>query len=184
MYPFPYAQQALRLARYALEAAALGKRYRLPKYLPPEWVSRRAGVFLTLVQGGRLRACWGTLEPQHRHVAEEIVAAAHGVLTRDVRFPPLRAEEVQQVRIILTFVASPPQPASPAHIRPREHGVLVRSGGRSAVVLPHEGRTVRRMLSIARQKAGIRAGEPMEVYVFRVHSVEENPPAWRSSIPP
>lgn len=176
MEPFPHAQQAIAIARNALEAAVQGKTYRLPRDVPPELTSRRAGVFLTLVKNGKLRACWGTLEPQHRHIAEEIVVVARGVTTRDTRFPPLRADEVDKVRIILTLVASPPQPTSPARIRPREHGVLVRSGSRSAVVLPHEGRTVRRMLTLARQKARIREGEAVDVYVFRVVTIEEPTP--------
>ncbi len=145
----------------------------MPRRLSPELTSRRAGVFLTLVKHGQLRACWGTPEPQHRHIAEEVVAVAKGVCSRDTRFPPLRANEVNRLRIILTVVAGPPQPTLPARIRPREHGVLVRSGTRSAVVLPHEGRTVRRMLTIARRKAGIREGESVEVYVFRVYTIEE-----------
>lgn len=191
MKPFPHAKQAMAIARNALEAAVRGKAYHLPRDVPPELTSRRAGVFLTLVKEGRLRACWGTLEPQHRHIAEEIVAVARAVTTRDTRFPPLKPEEVDRVRIILTVVASLPQPTSPARIRPREHGVLVRSGNRSAVVLPHEGRTVRRMLTLARQKAGIRDGEPLEVYVFRVYTVEEptspkplRPPAVPAPPPP
>lgn len=179
MEPFVHAQQALAIARDALEAAARGKNYRLPRGLPSGLTSRRAGVFLTLVKEGKLRACWGTLEPQQPHIAEEIVAVAKGVCIRDTRFPPLQADEVNKLRIILTVVASPPQPASPARIRPREHGVLVRRGNRSAVVLPHEGRTVRRMLALARQKAGIRAREPVEAYVFRVYTIEE--PANRRS---
>ncbi|MGC8785587.1 MAG: AMMECR1 domain-containing protein [Armatimonadota bacterium] len=167
---------ALNLAREAIANATRGEKYPLPRNLPRELTSRRAGVFLTLVKNGKLRACWGTLEPQHRHIAEEIVAVARGVTTRDTRFPPLRAEEVDTARIILTIVISPPQPTSPARIRPREHGVLVRSGGRSALVLPHEGRTVRRMLTLAKQKAGIHEGEPVEVYVFRVYTIEEPTP--------
>lgn len=177
MSPLPYAQQALRLARQAVEASVCGRRFLLPTDLPSEWTSRRAGVFLTLTRGSRVRACWGTLEPQRRHLAEEIVAVAHEVLTHDTRFPPVRREELPQLRLILTVVISPPQPALPAQIRPREHGVLVRCGRRSAVVLPHEGRTVRHMLTLAKQKAGISEAEPVEVYVFRVHSVQE-PPRW------
>lgn len=173
MIPPAQQRELLRLARSALEAAVCGRAYRMPRRLSPELTSRRAGVFLTLVKDGELRACWGTLEPQHRHIAEEIVAVAKGVCSRDTRFPPLQADEVSKVKIILTLVASPPQPASPTRIRPREHGVLVRSGTRSAVVLPHEGRTVRRMLALARQKAGIRDEEPVEVYVFRVYTIEE-----------
>lgn len=174
MIPPAQRKQLLTLARGALEAAIHDRHYRLPRDLPHELITHRAGVFLTLVREGRLRACWGTLEPQQRHIAEEIVAVARGVCTRDTRFPPLRAEEISQLRIILTIVASPPQPTTPNRVRPREHGVLVRSGDRSAVVLPHEGRTVRRMLTIARQKAGIREEEPVEVYVFRVYTIEES----------
>lgn len=172
---FAHAQQALALARNALEAAVRGKTCRLPPDLSPELTSRRAGVFLTLVKRGALRACWGTLEPQQPHIAAEIVAVAKGVCSRDTRFPPLRADEVRELQIILTLVASQPQPAAPERVRPREHGVLVRNGNRSAVVLPHEGRTVRRMLTIARQKAGIRSDEPIEVYVFRVTTIGERP---------
>ncbi|MCS6830062.1 MAG: AMMECR1 domain-containing protein [Armatimonadota bacterium] len=173
MIPPAQQQEVLRLARDALEAAARGRSYYLPRNVPPQLTSRRAGVFLTLVKEGKLRACWGTLEPQQRHLVEEIVTVAKGVCVRDTRFPPLRADEVRKLRIILTLVVSQPEPISPEHIRPREHGVLIRSGSRSAVVLPHEGRTVRRMLTIARQKAGIRNAEPVEVYVFRVYTIEE-----------
>lgn len=173
MSPLPDAPRALLLARRALEAAAMGKRFPLPEDLPPEWTSRRAGVFLTLTRGNRVRACWGTLEPQQRHLAAEIVAVAQGVLTRDTRFPPVRAEELPQLRLLLTVVVSPPQPVHPARIRPREHGVLVRCGHRSAVVLPHEGRTVRHLLYLAKQKAGIGEQEAVEVYRFRVFTVEE-----------
>jgi len=169
----PSATHLIALARGALEASVRGKAYRLPRDLPTELTARRAGAFITLVRDGQLRACWGTLEPQHRHLADEIVLAAQGVCTRDVRFPPLRPDEVRYLKIILSIVDSPPEPADPTRIRPREHGVLVRSGERSAVVLPHEGRTVRRMLAVARQKAGIREAEPVEVYVFRVQTFSE-----------
>lgn len=128
---------------------------------------------MTLVRAGKLRACWGTLEPQQANLAAEIVAAARGVCTQDTRFPPLHLEEVSRVKMILTVVLSPPQPATEARILPREHGVMVRSGKRSAVVLPHEGRTVRRLLALARHKAGIAPWEPVEIYTFRVQTIQE-----------
>lgn len=156
-----------------MEATLHARKYRLPRDIPSELLSHRAGAFVTLVAQGKLRACWGTLEPQQPHLAAEIVAAAQGVCSRDTRFPPLRAEELGRLKIILTIVLSPAQPAREMQILPREHGVLVRRGERSAVVLPHEGRTVRRMLALARQKAGIGAGEPVEIYTFRVQTIRE-----------
>ncbi|MGQ9737978.1 MAG: AMMECR1 domain-containing protein [Armatimonadota bacterium] len=159
--------------REAMEATLHARKYQLPCDIPSELLSRRAGAFVTLVSGGKLRACWGTLEPQQPHLAAEIVAAAQGVCSRDTRFPPLRAEDLNRLKVILTVVLTPPQPATEAQVLPREHGVLVRREGRSAVVLPHEGRTVRRMLALARQKAGIGAGELVEIYTFRVQTIGE-----------
>lgn len=167
------AKDVTLLAQEAMEAWLQGRSYCVPRWLPPEFTSHRAGAFVTLVQNGKLRACWGTLEPQHANLAEEIVAAARGVCTRDTRFPPIRPQELPKLRLIVSIVLSPPQPAREWQIRPLEHGVLVRRGARSAVVLPHEGRTVRRMLTLARQKAGISAREPMEVFVFRVLTITE-----------
>lgn len=166
-------QALLQLARAALQATLQRESYRLPPNLPQELTTRRAGAFVTVVRRGALRACWGTLEPQHRNVAEEVVAAARGVCTRDTRFPPLRAQELPALKLIVTIVLSPAQPVRESQIRPREHGVLIRSGDRSAVVLPHEGRTVRRMIAIARQKAGIGERESIELYVFRVQTIQE-----------
>lgn len=163
----------LRIARQALEAAVFNKRYALPPNMPAELTKQRAGAFVTLVRRGKLRACWGTLEPQHRHLAEEIAAAAQAVRYRDGRFPPVRADELRDIRIILTIVNSPLRAVTASQIRPRDHGIWIRLGDRSAVVLPHEGRTVRRMLSIARQKAGIAEGETVEIYAFRVLTLRE-----------
>lgn len=171
--PILSTRYALRLARASLEATLRATRYRLPPDVPMDLTTRRAGVFVTLVRAGKLRACWGTLEPQQTHLAAEIVAAAQGVCTRDTRFPPLRAEETNRLKIILTVVLTPPQPAHASQILPREHGIMLRCGKRSAVVLPHEGRTVRRLIELARQKVGIAPKEPVEIYTFRVQTIRE-----------
>lgn len=156
-----------------MEAILHARKYHLPRDIPSELLSHRTGAFVTLVGKGKLRACWGTLEPQQPHLAAEIVAAAQGVCSRDTRFPPLRAEELSRLKIILTIVLSPAQPARESRVLPHEHGVLVRCRERSAVVLPHEGRTVRRMLALAQQKAGIGTREPVEIYTFRVQTIRQ-----------
>jgi len=55
-------------------------------------------------------------------------------------------------------------------LNPKEYGVIVRSGGRTGLLLPDlEGvDTVEEQLSIALRKAGIRPGEAYTVERFRV----------------
>ncbi len=166
-------REVIQIARSALQSTLRRGVARVPRSVSPALTARRAGVFVTVLKQGRLRACWGTLEPQQANLAAEIVAAAQGVCTRDKRFPPLRSEEAGRLRLIVTVVLTPPEPAAPARVHPRDHGVLVRSGTRSAVVLPHEGRTVRRMLMLARQKAGIAPAEPLEIFTFRVQTISD-----------
>lgn len=168
------ARWLLQLARRTIEATLQGEEVEF--YLgdaPSEVKRQRAGVFVTLVQRSQLRACWGTLEPQRRNLAEEVAANAQGVCFRDRRFPPLRLAELSQLRIVLSIVDSPLQPVLPQQVQPAVQGVFLRRGTRSAVVLPHEGRTVRRMLAIAKQKAGIAEEGAVELYAFRVHTIGE-----------
>lgn len=168
------ARWLLKLARRTIEATLRGEG--VGDFLsdaPPEVKRHRAGVFVTLIRQGELRACWGTLEPQRRNLAEEVLANAQGVCFRDRRFPPLRSAELSQLRIVLSIVDSSLQPVLPQQVQPAVQGIFLRRGTRSAVVLPHEGRTVRRMLAIAQQKAGIAEGEAVELYAFRVHTIVE-----------
>jgi AmmeMemoRadiSam system protein A len=93
------------------------------------------GVFVTLRRDGRLRGCIGFIEgiePLWEAVRDMAVrAAAH-----DPRFPPVEAVELEDLEIEIS-VLSPLEPLSdPADVEVGRHGLMVRRGPRSGLLLP------------------------------------------------
>ena len=147
--------------------------------LAPEWnapeFSRKAGAFVSLKKGGHLGGCIGTIEPVRSNLADEIAANAISAALQDPRFPPLSEDELAALDISVD-VLSPLEPVdSKAELNPEKYGVLVRSGARSGLLLPDlEGvNTVDQQVEIASRKAGIRPGEPVELFRFTVTRYKE-----------
>ncbi|OPL10100.1 MAG: hypothetical protein AVO34_12145 [Firmicutes bacterium ML8_F2] len=141
----------------------------LPQPLLPEY-EERAGAFVSLKKEGRLRGCIGTIEPAHRNLAEEIAANAVSAAIKDPRFPPVRKEELPEISISVDILSLQERIRNKADLDPKKYGVVVRSGSRTGLLLPDlEGvDTVEEQLDIARRKAGILPGEPVELYRFQV----------------
>lgn len=160
------------LARRAVEAAAkTGTRLRdAPADLPIEAGPRACFVSLHDAQN-RLRGCIGTLEPCTGSLAEEILQNAHSAALRDHRFSPLTAAELPGLQVKVD-VLGPLEPIpGTAALDPRRYGVVVASAdGRRGVLLPDlEGiDTVAQQVDIARRKAGIGPGEPVQLSRFTV----------------
>ncbi|MCP3957157.1 MAG: AmmeMemoRadiSam system protein A [bacterium] len=105
------------------------------------WLKEHGAAFVTLMRGGSLRGCVGSLSavrPLIDDVRENAVAAA----TRDSRFPPLVAEELDEVEIEVTLLSAT-EPMSYtdesdalAQLRPGVDGVVLRWGARRATFLP------------------------------------------------
>ncbi|MEW5897775.1 MAG: AmmeMemoRadiSam system protein A, partial [Bacillota bacterium] len=160
----------VRLARRTLENYYATGRVEVPRENIPEEYQKQAGTFVSLKKYGQLRGCIGTILPQHRNVIEEVVHNAISAATRDPRFYPVRREELAELTISVDVLNEPEQVAGLADLDPRKYGVIVRSGSRSGVLLPDlEGvDTAEEQVAIARQKAGIGPGEPVELYRFTV----------------
>lgn len=82
-----------------------------------------------------LRGCIGHLEssePLDRTVADVAVAAAF----EDPRFPALAGDESDAVRIEISVLSPFHGITDPAEIEPGVHGLLVRRGLRSGLLLP------------------------------------------------
>lgn len=112
-----------------------------PGALVKEALSKREATFVTLEREGALRGCVGTLSAL-RPLGFDVVRNAR-LAARDPRLPPVRATEVDALRITVT-VLSPAEPVAVAAfaalfalLRPGEDGLVLKDGGgRRATFLP------------------------------------------------
>lgn len=161
----------VRLARASLEHYVKNKTpLDMPKQLPQELTGRRAGAFVSLKKEGRLRGCIGTIGPVRNSVAEEILANAISAGTKDPRFSPVSAEELDELEYSVDVLGQPEPVESETQLDAKRYGVIVTNGDRRGLLLPNlEGvDTPAQQIAIARQKAGINPGEPVNLERFEV----------------
>lgn len=162
----------VRLARQVLERYYDGQKDQDldPDEVPEEFAARRAGVFVSLKKHGQLRGCIGTIEPVRDSIIEEIAENAVSAATRDPRFYPVQAGELDELDISVDILTAPEPVSSIDELDPKKYGVIVSSGGRRGLLLPDlEGiDTAREQVAIARQKAGIGPEEPVKLERFQV----------------
>ena len=139
----------VKLARETVEKYVRdGKLNSVPAWAPDEMTGRKAGVFVSIHEDGRLRGCIGTILPVYGSIAEEIIHNAVSASTRDPRFDPIRPEELDVKR----------------------YGVIVSSGSRRGLLLPDlDGvDTVDEQVAIAMKKGGITARDRITLERFEV----------------
>lgn len=158
------------LARESLENyVQRGQIIEAPLSLPPE-LAKKAGAFVSIKKNGQLRGCIGTISPTKDNVAQEIISNAIKAGTGDPRFDPVEPEELEQLVYSVDILHEPEPVESLDQLDPRQYGVIVKSRGRSGVLLPNlDGiDTAEEQVAIARQKAGIGPGEKVQLYRFKV----------------
>ena len=161
----------VRLARMSVETyVKTGERASLPASLPAEMLRTRAGAFVSLKKHGRLRGCIGTISPTRGSVAEEILQNAVSAAVDDPRFEPVTPEELPELVYSVDVLGETEEIGSPEQLDVKRYGVIVQNGGRRGLLLPNlEGvDSVGEQIAIARQKAGIRADEPVRLFRFEV----------------
>jgi AmmeMemoRadiSam system protein B/AmmeMemoRadiSam system protein A len=98
-------------------------------------LEEKRGAFVTLTEHGDLRGCIGYIEPikpLFQAVSDMAVAAS----TEDPRFPPVGKEELGDIHVEIT-VLSPVRPlASPDSVVVGKHGLIIRKGRWSGLLLP------------------------------------------------
>lgn len=132
----------LRAAREAIEDAVNGRPLRPLdwEHIPPR-LREEGATFVTLTLNGKLRGCIGTLEA-HQPLIEDVREHAVAAALADYRFPPVRPEEVDRLKIEISRL-TPPQPLeydTPLDLihklRPGVDGVVLLDEGRRATFLP------------------------------------------------
>jgi MEMO1 family protein len=158
------------IARGALESSVKGeKKFPITLDLPPE-LDRPGAAFVSLKKRGALRGCIGTINPVKKTLAEEIAANAVSAGLKDPRFPPVSEDELDEITYSVDVLTEPEKVENISDLNPLRYGVIVQRGNRRGLLLPAlEGiTTAEEQLEIARQKAGIFPGEPIEIFRFEV----------------
>ena len=161
----------VRLARAAVEAwVTRRERLAVPRDLPEEMLSARAGAFVSIHKNGQLRGCIGTIQATRDTLAQEIISNGISACSRDPRFRPVTADELRFLEISVDVLGAPEPVSSPAELDVKRYGVIVSCGGRRGLLLPDlDGvDTVEEQIRIARQKGGIGAHEPYTLERFEV----------------
>lgn len=168
----------VKLARYTIQEYVCHGRVpgvdelpgKLGKPGTEELYRSRAGAFVSLKEDGKLRGCIGTIQPVRDCLAEETIHNAISACSQDPRFPAVEPWEVERLAISVDVLGDTERISSPAQLDVKRYGVIVTKGARRGLLLPNlEGvDTVEQQISIAKQKAGIREQEKVELERFEV----------------
>jgi AMMECR1 domain-containing protein len=129
--------------------------------------NKPAGVFVTLSRKGKTRGCWGSISPQQGSVAKATVYATLGALSKEYRYKPIKPGEVKFLKPQVTVVRSVEPISSFRSINPFRDGVMVRSDGKSGVILPGEASDAYYEIVMAKLKAGIQPNDPCQLYKLK-----------------
>ena len=129
----------LRLARASVGAAAGGEPIPVPAHqkgvLSPRLL-RPGAVFVSLhTRGHRLRGCIGCLEARHP-LADAVIENAYAAATRDPRFDPIRADDVNGLDIEISVLGPLLDVERVTDIEVGRDGVAVDLDGRRGILLP------------------------------------------------
>ena len=155
----PYDERGLiALARASVAAEVRGERVAaLTTKTPPR------PVFVTIEVGGVVRGCRGDLATRAKSLEEEVVLAARAAATHDPKYRPLSPAELGRFLVTVTIVERIEPITGVAGLRP-EDGLVLRSGGRTGVVLPWEGKDPDVRKKWAYRKAGVGTGAPVALF--------------------
>ncbi|MEO0074867.1 MAG: AmmeMemoRadiSam system protein B [candidate division WOR-3 bacterium] len=127
-------QELINIARKTLESYINNKIK--PIFKPStERLKEEYGVFVTLKKHGELRGCIGYVQgikPLYEAVADMTIAAA----TEDPRFPSVQKFELKDIDIEITVMTPLKKIASIDEIIVGKHGLLIKRGNRSGLLLP------------------------------------------------
>lgn len=114
-------------------------------------------VFVTIEVDGKVRGCRGELTTRARSLEEEVALAARSAAAHDPRHRPVSTAELGKFLVTVTVVERTEPLPDAFGLRP-EDGLALRSGGKTGIVLPWEGKEPSVRLEWAYRKAGVARG--------------------------
>jgi AMMECR1 domain-containing protein len=125
---------------------------------------KNAGLFVTLIKNGDTRACWGNVAATHRNLVESTVYTTEDALNKDYRFSKIKRSEINLLIPQVTVVKRIVPINSISTMQPLKQGLMVRAGGKGAVLLPGEASDPHYQLVKTKLKAGIPASQQCQLY--------------------
>ena len=179
-------QTLLRLAREAMECAVRGQ------VLPPldiksltPLLQANGSSFVTLTIDDDLRGCIGALEA-YQPLAEDVCEHAVSAALHDPRFPPVRENELNRIKLEVSRLTAPHLLEYSSSedllkkLNPHVDGVILRDNFRRATFLPQVWEKIpdpAEFLNHLCQKMGVRANTwreaKLQVYVYQVEEFHE-----------
>ncbi|MBI5169873.1 MAG: AMMECR1 domain-containing protein, partial [Candidatus Eisenbacteria bacterium] len=136
---------------------ALGTAEAPPLLRVPEWPGSPRPVYVTLVRGRASRACVGSDAPLGGSLAATLTRLGERLADSDLRRPPVRAEELDTLRLVVAFASDPVAVRDPMSVDPAREGLRIESERGAVAFLPGEARTIGWALREAR-RLGLMAG--------------------------
>ena len=125
---------------------------------------KRAGLFVTFSRGGKTRACWGSIHPRFADLVKATVYTTQEALTNEYRYPKIKEEEVASLRAQVTVIKKLIPISTIQGQDPIKFGLMVRSGNRTAVILPGEATDAYYQLVQCKLKAAIPMKQKCQLY--------------------
>ena len=147
----------LGIARAALRVRfGLGTQPPLPDSGP---LAEERGAFVTLTREDELRGCIGSFAPTGS-LAQTVARLAVSAATEDPRFPPVTADELDDLDVHISVLDPPRRMWAPSDIHLGRDGLLVRLGWHRGALLPRvaveQGWDAETFLERTCLKAGLR----------------------------
>lgn len=171
----------LQVARQSVTSFLEGRTYEPP---PPRGnLQSKAGVFVTIhTTRGNLRGCIGQLFGK-THLIDTVKEVAISSAFHDPRFTPVRQEEVKDL-VFEISILSPFRLAKPEEVVPGTHGIYLKNGFFSGLLLPQVATEQEwnrlEFLDHGCRKAGLSAGcwqnPDTELYIFTALVFKEQTP--------
>jgi len=173
----------LDLAKNAIESKLKGHKFEIPKNIPSKLKEKR-GAFVTLTINGQLRGCIGHILPV-QELYKDVIENARAAAFNDPRFPPLKKEELPNLKIEISILDLPKklEYESPQmlidYLNKNKPGVILKKGPYQATFLPQvweELPNPEDFLTHLCLKAGLPADEwtyGIEIETYKAEKIKE-----------
>ncbi|MCD4705723.1 AmmeMemoRadiSam system protein A [bacterium] len=162
-----------QLAKQTIESYIKNKTIiSVPKNLPDEFYSKKAGVFVTIKNNNELRGCIGTYLSTKKNIAEEIISNAISACSLDTRFHAITENELPDLNYEISILNPPQLIKNIKNHNVKKHGIIVKCDDeRCGLLLPDlEGiNSTNQQINIACEKGGINPEvDKINLYYFTI----------------